>query len=408
MSPPDRGTTRVSGVRRVLATSVASQVTAAVAIASTAMLGLAVSDTYAIGLQVGNGALTGVALGVVYFLAIGRPGFRLWARWKIVGIAYAMALLGVTLAFISRQGSEHLTGSQVAVMCVLGGGGALLGVAGVDAVREACLGRPLRISSLTLIPNGCLILGSGVALVVGGRAGSVLPAVAWAAGCAVTLVLGIRSRTPSTDDGGRTGSHTLHALGLTIGTVVATFMPPLFLSAVSGLEAGTATVLLLVTRVGGSAVGVATNSVLVTRYSWASKDEFRPRIFELLTLTSLVFFAINLALQRAGTEGWAVAAALVWWLTAIVSGPFVNREVNAQRRAVSVMLKGALDLAFALVALWVLLHHPSPIGYLSVVVLSQALTVLIGAATLGHVRLAALAGVLLATGWVGLLTGGGS
>jgi hypothetical protein len=391
--------------RRVFVTAFASQAVAAAAIASTSLLGLVVSDAYAIGLQVGNGALTGLALGIVYFLAIGRPGFQRWRYWKFLTVAFSAALTAVTIAFtIVRHGDEATT--TVVVTAILGVGGACLGIAGIDAVREACLGRPVRISSLTIVPNVCLIIGSLVVLSVDGTGRSAVPAIAWALGCCAVMASAARARSVSPPPTVAADEpHRLHAVGLAVGAIVSTFMPPLFLTAVAHLEPGTATVLLLVTRMGGSAIGLAANSILVTRYSWSRSNVFNPGPFERVVLLSLGCFVAGLALEWQGVTLAAAVAGLAWWLFALIPTPFVNRELNSQRRAGSVLLKSSVDLAFALGSLSLLLAAPSALGFLAVFVISQGLSIAIGASALHHTRLALLAAMLLISGWAALILG---
>jgi hypothetical protein len=385
---------------QVAVTTVASQVVAAAAIASTSFLGLHISDAYAIGVQVGSGALAGVAVSIVYMLAIGRPAFRGWRRWQLIACGYSVGLLAVTLAFSNTAvGVDRATTEWI--VSLFGVGGALLGAAGVSAVRDACLGRPLRLAALTITPNLAMIVGTGVA-VAGGP--EVLPAVGWATGCALLhLRPAVVDPVPRSGEERRDDALAIHSVALVLGALVGSVLPPLYLTAISVLEPGTATALLLATRVGAGLIGVTANSVLLARYSWTRTDGFRARTCELAMCASLALFALTLAVAPLEVDLVVWTMAFLWWFTSLIATPFINREVNAQRLAKAVLAKGILDLVVSLLTLWALVQRPSVVGFLAAVVVSQGVTGVVGSLALRQPRLATMSGLLFASGWVGLL-----
>ncbi|WP_125568014.1 hypothetical protein [Nocardioides baekrokdamisoli] len=391
-----------------MAATLASQGAAAAALAATPLLGLSTSDAYAIGLQIGNASLAGVVIGVVYLLAVGRPWFDQWRRWAVIAAGFSIALPLVVIGAnaVSRHTSDSLfVRGEVAL--IFGLGGAALAIAGVGAVRMACQGSPMWLASLTIAPNVSMLIATLIAWRVDRSGLSLAPAIAWAATCGALATFGSRSGARDASDGVApdADSQGLQATALAAGVITSSVFPSLYITAISGIRAGAATALFLVTKVGSSFVGITVNSVLLVRYNWASERRVTGRSSLILTSAAAVAAGIALLLHTSGFRGASYGVAIVWWLCPLVAAPLILREVNARRMARTVMAKAAADMIVSAGTVAVLFAHPSFTGYLAAFAISQAVTMTVGGVGLRNRPLVAASLVLLVVSEILLVRG---
>lgn len=411
---PEGSATRLAGfatrVGPVMTATVASQLVAAAALAATPLLGLDVADNYALGIQIGNAAFAGVVMGVVYLLAIGRPWFDQWRTWSVVAGSFSVALpLIVAIIHYALAGPTH-DPLRLPITLIFGVGGAALAAAGVSAVREACLGQPIPLAALTIVPNAALLLSVVATALAGNEDLSAAPALVWA--CACVLMRSLmrrprksampdRPRQPDDDDG-----RSIHTTALLTGVITSSVLPPLYISAVSQLRDGAATLLLLITRAGSSLVGLAVNSVLLVRYNWRTSSTVTGRLTTVLNLIALIMAIVAAGCHWSGLRLASYVLAVCWWILPLIGAPLVMRELNARRMGRLVLTKALIDLAVCTVVLIVLTERPTFTGYLAAFVVSQGITSAVcgvglasRALTVTGVLVAISALTLLIVGW---------
>jgi hypothetical protein len=382
----------------VLLATLASQGLSAAALATSPLLGLDVSDTYALGVQLGNASLAGIVIGIVYLLAIGRPWFTAWKRWTIVSAGFSLLLPLVVIAVNVR--TRDLSNSQfdllVLVLAGFGIGGAALSAAGVVAVRQACLGKPFALAALTVTPNLALLVGIVVVgTLTDDRAFLATPVALWALAC--FAVLGVvlwadgRMRQPSVTEpaGHERRNEGVHTAALAGGVVTSSVLPPLYITAVSELRDGAATVLFLVTKAGSSLVGLTVNSALLVRYNWTTERGVSGMSSANLNIAATFSAGAGLLAHTADVRVVSYVFVVVWWGLTLVSAPLVMREVNARRLAGHVLAKTMVDVAASLCVMLVLFAQPSFTGYLAAFASSQGITTGVSGIALKNPRLTA-------------------
>lgn len=399
-------------LRIVMVATMTSQLFAAAGLAATPLLGLHVSDVYALGVQIGNAAFSGIVVGVLYLIAIGRPWFNKWGRWSLIAAAFSLGLPAIV--WVASEVTRDLAGSErdllIRLLVTFGLGGAVLSLAGVIGVREACLGRPVPLASLTILPNFMLLVGVVTMAAFSQDASPSLPAVCWAIGCVLAYVAALRLRRegPPIEAGwdGREDNEGLHSVALAGGVVTSSVLPPLYLTSVSDLRDGAATALFLIVKIGSSIVGLTVNSALLVRYNWTSPRSLSGRFSAQLNLVASVLFVAGLMSHSLDLVKPSYALVVLGWLLTLIAAPLVMREVNARRLSGNVLTKTVVDLIVSVGVLLALFSNPSFTGFLAAFVMSQGVTTGIGGFGLQHrwlslssVPVVAAAAMLLLAGW---------
>jgi len=372
-------------VKTVVGLSIIVQSLSGLTILIFPLLGPTASDRLAILTQVGMVSFGGVALGLVYNLAIGRPGFSSWAKWSIFTVVVSI-VASVIEYVLSSQRLESIKliddYSDPWVSIGFGLGGACIGVSGVLGVKRACHKKPFYLSSVTLLPNlGVLV---GVLGSVGSK--SLLPVcLTWLIGCLVTLLIGLYlEKTSGMFDGSDLESETknnlwLHALALIIGVVLSSFMPLIFTIALLGLAPGTAYLGALVVRVATAGITLFVNSVLVVKYHWGSKKNAGLRL-EVSCALAFSFFALVslLLISNSYVEIFGYCTYVFGWFAGLIASAFLIREMNARKMGAALLVKVTIELMLNCGLVYQLLLSPSLIGYFAAVSVGQAFTILFG------------------------------
>lgn len=384
-------------VAPVMLTTLLSQGISAFALLSLPLLGAQLADGYSFAVQVGGSALASIALGVVYNLAIGRPGYSRWALWIVLASVFSV-LLGVAAA-IATPGYSLARGlaPSTAVLLIFSVGGGALAAAGINAVRLACLGRPLPLAGVTIVPNLAMLLGSlYLALSDTASEAPLLPAVAWlVASILVALVLAtVNRRSPSGPVVGET-TEAAHVTSLSIGVVTAGVLPTFFMAALTQLPPGTASTAFLVGRIGTSVVGLTVNSVLLVRYRWDGAPRFDGRALHWAAILAAALLVTSTLSFPAGVAWLGYATSLAGWAVALVLGAIVVREANSRRQGRVLLVKSVVDLLVATAAAVVLALGPSFTGYFMAFAISQFVSTFICGLGLKLPRLVIASGIAL-------------
>jgi hypothetical protein len=358
-----------------MVTTLASQGVSAVALLSIVLLGTTLSDSYALAIQVGTSAFSGVVLQVIYFVAIGRPWMRSWRLWSWLSVAFAVVFAGIVITFGVLAGD--LDATTVVVVTVFAAGGVFLALAGVSAVRLACIGRPLLMVGMTIAPNAALAAASVFVGVTGLDSGIavVTPAIAWAVTSLIVWIVCLRRPVPVAEeveaqDGTR--EQAVQGATLGVGLIANTIYPTLFIAALATLPAGATTLLFLVSKIGTSLVGLFVNSVLAVRFNWRTETTSMATVAIAFTAASVTVGAIGSALALLGLDlaGTVVMAAA--WFAALVATPLVVREIYARRLVRATIVKVLVDVLVTLsVGTWFLVS-PSIQGFFGVYMAQQA------------------------------------
>lgn len=400
----------------VMVLTLTSQVLAACTALVLPILGLSTADTYAIGTQVALTGLNGVAIGVVYNVAVGRPQFRAWRRWSTIATSVTLILTAGQIGLLSHTGfmDGHNSRETVGILALLGCGGAVTAATAVNAVRRACLGKPALFAAIAIAPNLGLLLGTGLHLAFWRSGGppfvSMLPAFGWASAAvglyafARTLKVPEISLAPSP---AHTDSMSRHIIGLAIGVITSSILPMLYMAAVAQLESGTVFLTSTIGKIGNSATMLFVNSVLLVQYNWVdSRAPLRVLPIALtVAFTTLVPAGIGLHLADSN-EYISRVIVIVGWLLMLAVSAITVRELNAQRKGGALLAKATVDLVLASSAAYLLLRNPTFIGYFGAFAVSQAVTTTIGGFALRQ-RLLGYAGIgslgaafaLLLLGW---------
>ncbi len=372
------------------------------------------ADSFALGMQVGTAAYGGVVLGVVYNVAIGRPGFAHWRRAAVLAGVFSLVLGAVTIfatmALSQRGGSLPVEGMLVVAIFAVGGAG--LAVGGTGGVREACLGNPARLTAVNLFPALALLIG----LLLAGflSLSPMLTAGMWtivAIGQIPWIWRG-RREAAAADLGpgaGRAGSSERssdaavgrHSISLAVGVIASTVIPTLYITALTQLPAGSTAVAFVVVRIATSIVGIGVNSLLLVRYNWESGSRDIRGVVTALTGSSAVVLAASLTVELWMPGIAALSALIAAWIILLVAAAVSLRETNARRLTTSITVKVIIDVSSSAAGCVLLFAHPSLGSYFGLLVLSQAVTMLVTSAFFRFRLASALSavGVLVAVWW---------
>jgi hypothetical protein len=386
-----------------------SQGISALALISIVVLGPRLSDAYSIAIQVGTSAFSGVVLQVLYFVAIGRPWFSSWSLWLWLSGGFSVVFASAVAAFGLIAGDGSL--EQTVIVLIFGAGGIFLALAGVHAVRLACLGRPLLMIGVTILPNAALAVATTVVGLVdfGGATATFLPAACWALGSAGIWVIGLLRPRPghgddlaAAEDGPR--EQVVQSATLGIGLVANTIYPSFFIAALANLPTGSTTLLFLVSRIGTSFVGLFVNSVLAVRFNWRTESASLAPIATRFTVVAALVGTAGFVLQLAGIGTPATVVVAIAWLAALIATPLVVRELYAKRFVRASAVKVAVDVLVTLsVGTWFIVH-PSISGFFGVYMAQQAGSLICCGFALRRPALIVAASLLLTVG-IGLVVG---
>lgn len=377
------------------------------------------ADSFALGLQVGTAAYGGVVLGVVYNVAIGRPGFAHWRRAAILAALFSLVLGAVTIVAtvaLSNRG-ESLTVEGIIVVAIFAVGGAGLAIGGTGGVREACLGNPARLTAVNLFPALALLIGLLLAGLL--SLSPLLTATLWTVVAIAQIPWIWRGgrRAEATEiagdgdlsDGGssptrrRSGASTSrHSVSLAVGVLASTVIPTLYITALTQLPAGSTAVAFVVVRIATSIVGIGVNSLLLVRYNWESGSRDIKSITTALTGSSTVLLLVSVTvwLWMPGIAG--LSALIVSWIILLIAAAVSLRETNARRLTTSITVKVVIDVSLSALGCVLLFTHPSLGSYFGLLVLSQAITMLVTSSFFRFRLATALSavGVVVAIAWV--------
>ena len=367
------------------------------------LLGGKVSDSYSLALQVGFAALNGIVIGVVYNLAIGRPGYRHWRMSAVCAALFSGAVGAVVVAYVTLR-LDH-AGKAFALdsfnACVFAIGGAALAVAGVGAVRLACEGRPVGLASIAILPNTAFTIFVLPALFLRHSGwGEILPGLGWLAAtfvlCAWRLPDVRRESGAEAPHAVDMAGHRLQAGSLLVGALTSSVIPTVILLAMSALPAGQTTAVYLVSRILTSVVGLGVTSVLLVKYNWNTTSTFDVRPIWALVFAAGVAVGGSVAVHRAapGLRIWSYATLCAALLALLCAAAIMLREVNVRRMARIVATKVGIDGLVATLLTIGLFGRPSITGYFGVYMASQAVTIGVTAAGLKIFRLTGAAAVL--------------
>ncbi|MEJ3404890.1 hypothetical protein WDJ51_09100 [Rathayibacter sp. YIM 133350] len=393
----------------MMALTFASQLLSAGSTLILPTLGLATADLYAAATQMGLASLTGIVVGIVYNLAIGRPNFRGWRLWAGLAALFSIGIATVLFFLLRGQGLfDRLPINEGAVVIAsFGLGGALLSAGGVIAVREACLGRPNLLAGVTVAPNAALFIAVGATALFSSGVRTVwevtIPGLAWALAALVMLIVSFRrmrmhdgapenlseSRHPST----------LQTVALALGVITSSILPSFYMAAVVGLAVGLPYFLYLSTKLGNSFVSLGVNSILMVKYNWVQEHRLHLRWPVLLAIfgTALIALAVIAHVWKGSTlQPLSYVLVALAWLLLITAGALIIREMNAQRLSRALLTKVVVDLLVSITIAVTLTLHPSVTGYFGAFMGSQGATLAVSGYSLGSRSLGVLGALVVA------------
>lgn len=370
-----------------------SQILSAISTLVLPFLGLPTADLYAAATQIGLSAFTGVVVGIVYNLAIGRPGFRHWQAWSAVAAVFSIGLALGQFALLSGNGffTDVSQRDGLLVFVAFGLGGAALSAAGVVGVRRACLGRPRLLAGITVAPNAGLLLAVLALAALQGHVDPavthVAPAVVWAASSVGLLLFALRTgpvvdfAVPTTVS--RAGGSTGQVAALGLGLITSSVLPAYYMAAVAGLATGVPFALYLTSKLGNSLVALGVNSILVVEYNWVGERREMTRIPEAFSVAGVISAVVALAMRDVDPPVLSYSFVALAWLLLLVPSAIVIREVNARRLSGVLVAKAVVDLVLAAAAAVLLMNRPSVTGYFGAFMVSLGVSIGIGGRGLG-------------------------
>jgi hypothetical protein len=354
------------------------------------------ADAFALGLQVGTASLGGVVLGVVYNVALGRPGFE---RWKLsAGLAalfsVVLGTLVVGIAYFRDSSFTSLGPGAFIPLAAFSVGGAALACAGTGAVRSAVSGRAVPLTVINILP--ALLFLTSLLLLRPLELPPFLPALVWLVGTVAQIPFFWRTPPALTETAPAVearGGATLHVAALGVGVIASTVVPTLLITALTTLPAGATVVAFLVTRIGTSLIGIGVNSILLVRYNWNTQGRDIEPAERLISVVALVPLLVAIPLALAQQSLFAISSMVVCWVISLVGSALILREVNARRMGGTIAVKVAVDVSLSLIGCAFVFASPSIPGYFALLILSQTITVLVTARALRFKAVALMAGV---------------
>lgn len=105
----------ISKLGPVVALALLSQALSLAVTLALPLLGANAADTASIGSQIGLTSFTGVVVGIVYNIALGRPGFPYWQRWAVIAGALSFVFAGVQAVSLVQTGFVARVGADLAI-----------------------------------------------------------------------------------------------------------------------------------------------------------------------------------------------------------------------------------------------------------------------------------------------------
>lgn len=375
--------------RAIFATAVSQGISAAAIFLLPFTLAASLSDDYAMGIQTGVAGFSGISIGVVYNLALGRPQYR---RWRLSALLAGLAspVLGAItyLLLMVFHGQSLVHESTVPVLAIFSVGGAALAYGGVFAARLACLGRPIRLMTTTLAPSIALVAGLVIFQMTGGMIGMLTPALLWASTAIVQALL-LHSRMvsgPSEDlvsaqphSSNQVGRHTAY---LILGAFTATVLPNVYMVALTQLPAGTLVWVFIVGRIGTAIVGLGVNTLLTVVYTWKKSPRSPVRLLRNLAICGFISAAVSITL-RFSEVYWAGRILSVGsWLLLLIAAAVALRYMNFRADVGPIGMKTVADVVISVPFALFFAFAPSISGYFGVFAISQAVTLIAAAYSL--------------------------
>jgi hypothetical protein len=371
----------------VVGLTLVSQVFSALSTLVLPLLGLKEADVIAVAAQVGYSSLTGVAMGLIYNLVIGRPWFSHWKKSTYFAAAFPFVVTGISVSLQASTGTltEYSLGSFLEFSI----GGAALAVAGVWGVRLACEGNPKPLAGVSISPNlGMLLCVLGAkALGLHDGLSIALVGVGWCLGSASALLYvrrRLKNRPLSIDVStrGKPGEPrhgmALHLLALSLGLVVSSVYPPLFGNSTLQLATGTTFFLILTTKIVSSGVNLGVNSVLLVRYNWQNRPKYPGKLLNGTLASCLLLLLAGIACHQLGASNEvSYVTVALGWAGLTVGSAISSRFLNALRRGHWVLVRAVADLALGSLSVAVLTATPSATGYFGAFGISSAVTALV-------------------------------
>lgn len=372
--------------RQVALIALASQILGALSALALPLIGLTNADLYAISLQVGNAPLVSVVFGVLYNIAIGRPGYAHWGRWLVFASFVATSLgtcVWASLAFQPHAEQHEL----VLILAIFTIGGIVLAASGITAVREACLGRPRMYAAVTITPNAAFLLGIALTWLWLRSAGaptfsSVVPAIAWLLGTLATAsVFSSRARKARASDQvlptarSDSGGLLMQSAGLSLSALSGSVGPTIMLASLAALPTGSVFLANVVSRIGTAGVNLLVNSFLVVKLNWRERSAGLPRTVTYGAIATTALIGVGASVTAlSGSEFLGALPVGLAWFIAIGVAAVTLRHLNAQRMVRTIAAKGATDAIAIVLLLAIVTHSPSVLGFFIAMTALQAVT----------------------------------
>lgn len=369
--------------------TLASQTMSAATFALLPLLSLETSDLYSIAIQIGTGPYNGVVLGVAYLIAVGRPGFSSWSTFPKYVVFFSCLFLALAIYSIRRHHPGINPVVEITVILSYFVGGLFMAFGGLIAARLACAGAPAFLAATAVAPNTASFLGAGIVNLVHSdqQFTQCYPAVLWAFGAAGNYLfirrhLAIYYKDPVTDiygkDTDQPFNDRIQLVALLFGVVASTVLPTFYTLAMTKLAIGTATIMFAISKVGGALIGMAVNSFLTVIYNWNSPINRSHYFPALCSWGSFVAFAIGAVMHWLDASNLvSYSFVLMGWIFSLIGAPVLLREVNVRRIGPAILIKVLSDVSISLLGTWILLRQPTITGYLSIISISQCVTIIV-------------------------------
>lgn len=383
----------------VFSLTLTGQILSGISLLIMSSLGNVSADRLSMLLQVGLVPLGGVALGLVYNLAIGRPQFFEWGRWSlftlfVAGIATLVFAVGHSQQVAPPDGPNESW--KIIELFIFGLGGSALGLAGIIGVRFACQAKPNFLAGIMILPSAGLCIGIGASQ---NDLSIILPGALWFSGSIATLCVGILLLKKSTaskvviakeEYEYKNREYYLQIFSLVATLVSSAFMPILYSLALLGLASGSIYFALMVSRLATAGINLFVNSYLNVSYFWGSPEK-KSQLVEFtssLGFLALAFASLfgNFFKMSEQVQTWMF---ILGWFLSLIGSSMLIRELNARRMGKILAIKTGLELLLNLGVLGLLLSYPSLVGFFAAIAASQMFTILFGGVALKSNRLIA-------------------